>query len=185
MTDPALTRLLARQEIEDRMLCYARAVDRRDWPTMRATFHADAEIHHGDHRGDVEGLVSLIMGRQSGITVSLHLLTNCLVEFVAADHALVETYLLAHQWLDEAAAVARGLAPRPGGAGVTRESWGRYLDEFTLRDGAWRVQRRQTLFESLVDRPGDGRSGPPAHWLQPQADATDPLLLARARLGLG
>ena len=178
----ALARLLAKDEIEDRMLNYARAVDRRDWALMRATFHPDAEIHHAEYRGDLEGLVTVISGRQKGVNVTLHLLTNCLVEFAGPDLALAETFLLAHQWLDPAGASARGL--EAGAAGLEITSWGRYIDDFARRDGAWRVQRRVTVFESQTLRPATGRRTFGADWPKAAADGEDPLWLARRRLGL-
>lgn len=183
MTEAALQRLLDRREIEDRLLAYARAVDRRDWALMRATFHADAAIHHAEYRGNVEGLVQVIAGRQAGVTVTLHLFTNCLVEFAGADSALAETYLLAHQWLDQAGARTRGLEVEA--AGLEIESWGRYVDHFTRRDGAWRVQRRTTVFESQSLRPASGRRSFGADWPKAAADAQDPLWVERRRLGLG
>lgn len=182
MTETALARLLAKEEIRDRMLSYARAVDRRDWELMRATFHPDAEVHHAEYRGGVEGLVATITGRQDKVTVTLHLFTNCLVEFAADGSALVETYLLAHQWLDAEGTRARGRAV--GEEGLEIESWGRYLDVFTLKDGAWRVQRRTTVFESQTLRPALGRRVLGADWPKARGDGEDPLWVERRRLGL-
>lgn len=186
--DVALQRLIAKEEIRERMLTYARAVDRRDWLLMRQTFHPDAAIHHAEYKGDVDGLVQVITGRQANVTITLHLFTNCLVEFAGpedavADTALAETYLLAHQWLDDAGARTRGLQAEPGGLEI--ESWGRYVDVFTLRDGAWRVQRRVTVFESQSLRPAIGRRTFGPEWPKPQADAGDPLWVARRVLGIG
>ncbi len=182
MNSVAVARLLAKREIEERMLSYARAVDRRDWTMMRETFHADADIIHGVHSGGVEGLVTTIQGRQKGITISIHLLTNCLVEFVSDEHALAETYLLAHQWMTQEGARLWDLDSGPEGIEV--QSWGRYIAEFTLRDGAWRVQRRRTVFESFSRLPAVGRLPHPPGWLAPRADAEDLLVQTRKRLGL-
>jgi len=178
----ALARLLAKDEIRDRMLCYARAVDRRDWALMRTTFHPDAEIHHAEYRGGLEGLVATIAGRQQAVTVTLHLLTNCYVEFAGPELALAETFLLAHQWLDEAGARARGLEAGPQGLEI--ESWGRYVDDFARRDGAWRVQRRVTVFESQSLRAAAGRRAFGPDWPKAADDGDDPLWRARQRLGL-
>lgn len=183
----ALQRLLAKDEIEGRILSYARAVDRRDWALMRETFHPDADIHHAEYKGGVDGLVQVITGRQANVTVTLHLLTNCLVEFAglataAPDRALVETFLLAHQWLDQAGARARGI--EVAAEGLEIESWGRYIDIFTCRDSAWRVQRRVTVFESQSLRPATGRRTFGSEWPRAQADATDPLWVARRALGI-
>jgi hypothetical protein len=187
MTDVALQRLLAKDEIEGRMLAYARAVDRRDWALMRETFHPDAAIHHAEYQGDVDGLVEVIKGRQAGVTITLHVFTNCLVEFpgpvtAISDRAVAETYLLAHQWLDQAGARTRGVDAELIGLEV--ESWGRYVDVFERRDGAWRVQRRVTVFETQNLRPATGRRTFGPSWPQPRADDQDPLWVARRSVGL-
>lgn len=182
MSENAVARLLAKQEIYERMLSYARAVDRRDWDAIPATFHPDADIVHGAHSGGPAGLVTILQGRQRGITVSIHLLTNCLVEFVTERHALAETYLLAHQWMTAEGAREWNLESGPEGLEV--QSWGRYLDEFTLREGAWRVQRRRTLFESFSRQPALHRLPHPPGWLEARSDAEDLLLQTRRRLGL-
>lgn len=187
MTDVALQRLIAKEEIRERMLIYARAVDRRDWALMRQTFHPDADIRHAEYVGDVDGLVRLITARQANVTITLHLFTNCLVEFAGPDdampdRALAETYLLAHQWLDQAGARARGVAMEQSGLEI--ESWGRYVDVFSRRDGAWRVQKRVTVFESQSLRPATGRRTFGPEWPKPQADERDPLWIARRDLGL-
>ena len=186
MTDVALQRLIAKDEIEGRMLAYARAVDRRDWALMRQTFHPDADIHHAEYKGGLEGLVTVISGRQAGVTVTLHLLTNCLVEFAGPEdavphRALAETYLLAHQWLDQAGARTRGLEVET--IGLEIESWGRYVDIFARRDDAWRVQRRVTVFESQSLRPATGRRTFGPEWPRPQADAAGSALGGAPRLG--
>jgi len=182
MSEAALARLVAKDEIEGRMLRYARAVDRRDWALMRETFHPDAEIHHAEYKGGVDGLVQVIAGRQANVTVTLHLLTNCLVEFAGPGTVLAETFLLAHQWLDREGARARGV--EVGAEGLEIESWGRYVDVFTHRDGAWRVQRRVTVFESQSLRPATGRRTFGADWPKARADGDDPLWVARRALGL-
>jgi len=187
MTEIALARLLAKDEIEGRMLAYARAVDRRDWDLMRQTFHPDADIRHAEYQGDVEGLVRVISGRQAGVSVTIHLLTNCLVEFPGPtdslpEQAVAETYLLAHQWLDQAGARTRGLEVDP--IGLEIQSWGRYVDHFARRDGAWRVQRRVTVFESQSLRPATGRRTFGPEWPKAEADRNDPLWIARRALGL-
>lgn len=142
-----LSALIARNEIEDVLLRYARAVDRRDWDALRDVFHADAIDVHGDFRGGPEGFIDWVRNRHADIPFSMHFLGNCLIEFIDEDTAAVETYFIAMQ-RRESAATAGAPASR-----TDHEVFGRYCDRFERRDGEWRVAHRQVAYDSTRAQP--------------------------------
>lgn len=159
-------RLADRAQIQDTLHRWCRAVDRLDAEGMRSVFHPDGIDLHGAYDGGVEGMVAWIMGRHAGIPVSMHSITNVLVEFVDADVATAESYCTAVQRLAE-----------PGGAaGPIVIASVRYLDRFERREGAWRVRHRTVVYDSLAklavsaDSPKMGEG-----WIVGARDRTDAL----------
>lgn len=140
-------RLADRAEIQDCLARYATAVDRGEWDAVRATYHPDAVDQHGEYRGGIDGLIAWLDQRFAGVDNSMHFLGNCLIEFAAPDFAFVETYFASRRLRPptEAEAARAGLAPEDR---MCREAWGRYLDHFERRDGAWRVARREVVLET-------------------------------------
>lgn len=134
-----------RQEIQDCLARYARGVDRGDWALVRSTYHPDAVDHHGDYHGDVDGLMAWLDERFAGVDNSSHFLGNCLIEFLDADHAFVETYFVSRRLRAPSAQEQAELGPRDQ---ICRESWGRYADHFERRDQQWRVARRVVVIEA-------------------------------------
>jgi len=181
--DDRIARLLDRQEIQDLLLVYARAVDRRDWETVRTVFHPDAHDDHGDYRGGVDGFLAWVTERHARIGQSMHFLGNCLIEFTGRDTAAVETYYIAMQRLgDEAGAAQRAMLGGKGGA-IDVDVLGRYVDRIERRDGAWKIASRVVTFEEIRTRPADG---PPLGqaWAQQSRDFADPVYKLRRSLGL-
>jgi 3-phenylpropionate/cinnamic acid dioxygenase small subunit len=141
-----LEQLVARAEIEDCLCRYARAVDRRDWPALRACFHEDAVDHHGEFHGTVDRFIDWVSRRHAAVPFSMHLLGNCLIEFQDDASAAVETYFVALQRRESRAA---------DGAvdGTDFEVYGRYVDRFERRNDAWRVAERRVVYDSTSTRP--------------------------------
>lgn len=139
-----LRRLIDERQIRDAMCRYARGVDRGDWDLVRTGYHADAMDEHGDYVGDIDGFIEWLDRRFKGIDNSMHFLGQTLIEFAGPDVALVETYF-----------VSRRLSPPKqgdvAGAGdaLAREAWGRYVDRFERRGGAWKVAHRTVVLEGL------------------------------------
>ncbi len=136
-----LEMLLAKSEIEDCLKRYARGVDRRDWAAVRTCFHPDALDHHGEFRGNRDEFIAWVRERHAKIPFSMHYLLNCLIEFRADGSAAVETYFWAIQrreTRDESGQLQ----------GTDFEVFGRYVDHFEKRDGAWRVADRKVAYDS-------------------------------------
>lgn len=126
-----LTELLAKQDIYECIMRYARGSDRYDAELIRSTFHADAVVDR-EKKWSVDEWIALSMNRDRS-RARMHHIGNVLIE-VDGSTAVAETYWLAHQvWSEE-------------GARFVRTRAARYVDRFECRDGDWRV-----LYRGVVD----------------------------------
>lgn len=144
-TEQALRHFLDRAEIQDVLYRYARGVDRRDWALVRAAYHPDAHDDHGGYKGGVDGLIEWLVKRFADVVNSTHVIGNCLVEFASDDDARVETYFVSSRLR---AAEHHECGAKDGEDAMCRQSWGRYLDQFERRDGAWRIARRAVVVDA-------------------------------------
>lgn len=135
--------------IQEAILRYARAVDRSDWDSVRAAYHADAYDDHGEFKGTIDELIPWLQDRFAGAETGMHLIANCLVELAGPDTALAETYFVSHR-LRPPSSDAEHAECGPGGA-FCRQGWGRYIDRFERReDGVWRVAHRTVVMDSIL-----------------------------------
>lgn len=171
-TDRRVRRLLDKEEIRDLMARYARAVDRMDLASLREVYHDDAYDDHGDYKGDVDGLLHYVRERIGGAPQAMHFLGQCHIEFASDDVAVVETYFMTAHTLGPDARVAYGLGDGDGAVQISM--FGRYVDRTERRNGAWRVARRDTVFEATRVFTG---SAPPISpdWAQHRRDLHDPV----------
>lgn len=169
MQDPKIQRLLDHSAIVEVIHSYCRGVDRRDYDLVRRTYHADAYDDHGDYKGGVDGLIAWVRARHADIPHSMHFVLNCLIEFLAGDHAVAETYFIRKQV---------GPGAKNSGTVVISETMGRYVDQFERRDDQWRVARRVVVFEAVVNTVAT--SAPLGHkWIWQRRNTTDPVYFAR------
>lgn len=174
--------------IEQTLYRYARGVDRRDWELVRSAYHPDAHDNHGNYKGPIDGFVESLQTRHVNIPQSLHVISNILVEFNAQDSALVESYFVAYQRLSPAAGASR-LTHLNGETATDTDSMdnevvGRYVDHMTRREGEWRIQRRDVLFDLYRSRISKRNAiANPALSLSAR-DETDLLHARRKELGL-
>jgi 3-phenylpropionate/cinnamic acid dioxygenase small subunit len=139
--------LIAKAEIHDRLCCYARALDRRDYDALRDVFHEDAVDYHGEFVGNVEEFIAWVSKRHADVPFSMHFLGNSLVEFLSDRVAAVETYFIAFQ---------RRASPadEEAGEGVDHQVFGRYVDRFEMReDSSWRIALRHVVYDSTATMP--------------------------------
>jgi hypothetical protein len=90
-------RIADRMEITGTLLRWCRGIDRLDLHQIRDVFHPDATDNHGIALFDVDGLFAWISERHKKISLSLHRISNMLIEFAAKDIALVESYVDAYR----------------------------------------------------------------------------------------
>ena len=184
-------RLEDRFHIEQAIRYWARAVDRRDWDMVRSVFHSGATDDHGMYNGEIEGLIEWLKARHECITMSMHVLGNILIEFINAEVAICETYIVAYQRYDVAAGddhkhifAALGKDVDISNLPIDVMMPARYVDEFAIRNGAWRITKRTTVFEGRYFLNSDSTPLDPS-WTTGKRDGTDALYSAHKRAGLG
>jgi hypothetical protein len=151
-----LERLLAKEAITERLLAYARGVDRLDLDLVRATFHPGAEADYGEmFRGTGEGFADFIGEVHPPMETHTHHLSNISVT-VDGDRAGSEAYV-----------IVRTRTRAADGTAQEMVSHGRYADQWERRAGEWRISRRRylhSLDEAWTARttlfpPGGSRDG--------------------------
>jgi len=130
-----LERVLARAEIEDLSLRYARGQDRCDAVLQRSVFHDDALCAYGDYEGGPDGFVDFAQSALARFASTVHYVGQVLLEFPEDDRAEGEVYGQAvHELRDE-------------GTVRTLVVHGRYVDRYERRDGRWGIVFRQEVVD--------------------------------------
>lgn len=173
----ALVRLIDKDAIRDVIARYARGVDRCDWDMVRSAYHEDAFDDHGGYSGDVNGLLDWIRRRHVNIEQSMHLVGNCLIDFVSKEAAIVETYCVSYQRYGDAARETIKLwigdVDLDPGEYVFATMTCRYVDRVEKRGGGWRIAKRTVVFEDV--KAVKARSLLKDDWPLAQRDSTDKL----------
>ena len=129
-----LDRLLAKEQITDALLAYARGADRIDLDLIRSVFHPGATADYGDmFHGTGEGFADFIGEVHPPMQTHTHHLSNIAIQ-VDGDRAGSECYV-----------VMRGRTVGEDDAVHDTVSYGRYVDEWQRRDGEWRISHRRYL----------------------------------------
>jgi hypothetical protein len=142
VTDPVQV-LVDRQAIADVVLRYCRGVDRLDLELVRDCYHPDATDEHGTFTGTRDEYVDWVAGILTRFTGTMHLVANQLIE-VDGDVARSESYGVAHHWGDPADDPRRNFT-----------TGFRYVDQFSRRDGQWRIAKRVAVREWTHVVPAD------------------------------
>ena len=123
--------LLAKEEIREVILRYARGVDRLDFDLVSACYHPDAYDDHGTFQGNVEDFVEMCRRFLPRFVCPQHFMGNMLIE-VFGDTARAETYAVAYHRQELA-----------DGSGKDDVFGIRYVDRFEKRgDGPWLIAHR-------------------------------------------
>lgn len=153
-----ISRLVAREEIRELILRWCRAIDRLDLDAIREVFHPDAYDDHGSFKGGVDALIAWIAERHRSIPFSMHAVTNSLVDFLAEDEALAESYCIAMQkYPAESRGALESLVGEldmPANKALDMSIACRYVDIVTRREGCWKIARRTVVFDSVSVVPG-------------------------------
>lgn len=164
-----LRALADRQEIQQRVLEYCRAIDRGDLAGVRAVYTHDGVDHHTGFTGDADDYVAWVSEKLQSFAGTMHIVGNHLVELYG-DHALAETYGTAVHW---------GVDPEDARTNFT--SGFRYVDHFRREADGWRILERHAVREwtrsdagRLMTPEGVGPRG--------TRDHHDPLYAARERV---
>ena len=133
MDDSRLLQQLAdRAGIIDTVLRAARAMDRQDWPALRACLAATLDVDYSDLRGDPPSTIAAdayVAARITGLTglKTQHISTNHLVT-IEGDRAECASCFLIHR-LDPAAPTADN----------TFDTAGHYVHRLARTAGGWRI----------------------------------------------
>jgi hypothetical protein len=146
-----------RQEIEQKIRLYCRAIDRMDEALLRSLYHADGVDLHGSFEGNAHEFAHFILGEIRRLTsYGFHSVTQSIID-VEGDVAAAESIYIAYhripggwesvsRWFGESYAQAARMA---GTLDAEHENscGGRYLDRFERREGEWKIARRQITNE--------------------------------------
>lgn len=138
--------LVARRDITRAIHAYMRGQDRLDHGLQLSSFHADADVDCGLLRGDAKAYTDFAQGFLANLEGSQHILGQIDLD-VDADGgtATGEVYFFAwHRLIEEGEPYDLLMA-------------GRYIDEYSHRDGRWAIQRRRELIDwARKDPASDG-----------------------------
>lgn len=141
-----LDELRARHEIEDTLKRFIRGIDRQDWRLALSTYHEGARDEHGFFNGPADEFLERVAQAHTHQEHSMHFMSNLLIDFLASDVAVVESYFLVFQRFGpEAPGVL------PGNSGVRKFATARYVDRFEERNGAWRVAHRALILGDMQE----------------------------------
>jgi 3-phenylpropionate/cinnamic acid dioxygenase small subunit len=128
-----LASICDRFEIEDLLVRYSRALDRRDFDALEAIFTDDAEFDAGSlgNPKSSRAIREMIEGTLTGLDATQHLVGKSLIE-LHGDEADVRTYLISQH--------IRESAPGP-----TKHYFigGEYVDRVVRTPEGWRIAYRR------------------------------------------
>lgn len=131
MTDTKILQALAdRQTITELIYRYSRAMDRIDAELGYSIWHEDAVVDYGDYyRGSARGFIDRVCQEHLHALYHSHQMSNITIE-LDGDHAGSETYQTTNMrfMLD--------------GHVKQITVWGRYIDQWSRRDGRWAIDKR-------------------------------------------
>jgi hypothetical protein len=133
-----LDELLSEREIRAVCLRYCRGIDRRQFELVRECYHPDATDEHGDFVGSVDEFIEHCRAELVRFESTMHFVGNVLVEVhPGGESARAETYAMAMHRVPP----RHGKPPRDHVVGL------RYVDDFSRRNGGWRIANRICVFE--------------------------------------
>ncbi len=139
--DPEIQALLDKQAITEVIHLYLRAADRADVELLATCYHDDAwEDHGGLFSGPAADYVAQMAKVLPSAKVMNHLATNILID-IDGDRARAEHYILAYGRM------------KKDGEKFDSLTLARAIDRFERRDGAWRIAKRQLVWEWNNDLP--------------------------------
>ena len=137
-----LAQLANKQAITEQIYRYCRSVDRLDVPLGQAVFHEDATADYGPtgYRGTGRGAIEWICKAHRKLLFHSHQVSNILIE-LDGNRAGSESYVTATLRMESVGKI------------MHMEIWARYCDRWSRRDGAWRIDHRDTVidYDSIRD----------------------------------
>ncbi len=144
-----LETVIAREAIRDLVLCYSRAVDRKDIALLRDLYTADATDDHGwSFTGPADAYCDFIEQSLPHMPYSGHHVCNHMIS-VDGDKGNGEVYALAIHIIPD--------RTNPGKL-VEDFMCVRYIDNYAREsDGKWRFSKRIVTYDVQLQRPFNGQ----------------------------
>lgn len=158
-----------KREIHETVLRYCRAVDRLDFPGIRAVYAAAGVDHHTGFSGPADDYVDWLRHLLPRLDGTMHLVGNHLAE-VNGDEAVAETYGTAVHW-----------GSPSEDAQVNFTSGFRYVDHFVRTEVGWQILERFAVREWTRSDAGRLRA-PDGEGPRGRRDDNDPLAQLRHRV---
>lgn len=139
-----LAELAARRDIADCVHRYMRGLDRLDRACVLSAFHPDARVDCGLMAGNPAAFADFALDLLAGMEATHHMLGQVRIVMESDGTATGESYFQA--WHDVR-----------GEDGSVRDLFiaGRYLDRYTVADGAWRIAARTLVTDWSIEAAGD------------------------------
>jgi hypothetical protein len=184
--------LVDRQEIEQVLKLYCRAIDRLDLELLESVYHPDGTDDHGSFSGNAHEFAVVIMGNLREMIIDgMHTVTHCTID-VKGNFATAESYYWAYQRCPGTRERVVAFFGETYADAVARQGaiegehdffcGGRYIDLFEKRAGQWKILRRKITNEWNVIQPS-GRITNEGHVaafdLPGRRDKLDPVYLNR------
>ena len=148
INDWAIQELIDREAIRDLVLCYSRAIDRKDIELLRDLYTEDATDSHGDSfDGPADEYCKFIAGSLPYMRYSGHHACNHMIS-IEGDAGNGEVYALCYHYLPDSA--------NPG-QWLEDFMCVRYIDNYRrCGDGKWRFSRRVVTYDLRTVRRFEG-----------------------------
>ncbi|WP_068071751.1 nuclear transport factor 2 family protein [Novosphingobium lentum] len=193
--DSAVQGLLDRQQIEDKLKLYCRAIDRLDVELLRSIYWPEGTDDHGSFVGNAHEFADFIMvDLRKRVIDGMHAIMHSVID-VQGQFATAESYYWAYQLCPGGVeAVTEFFGARYAAQHADRIDGphdffcgGRYIDLFEQRDGEWKVLRRKITNEWNTVRPTDRITdqGAIAHYNLPGMRGPDDWVYANRVPGKG
>lgn len=129
--------LIARRDITKAIHAYMRGQDRLDAALQLSAFHEDADVDCGLLRGDRQTYTDFAQGFLAHLHGSQHIIGQVDLDIdINAGTATGEVYFFAwHRTRDE------------DGTEKDLLMAGRYIDDYSFKNGRWAIQRRRELID--------------------------------------
>ena len=165
MTDVSqkIQTLIDKDEIEQVLKLYCRAIDRLDLELLKSVYHSDGIDDHGSFNGNAHEFADFIIKNLADVLIDgMHTVTHSVIE-IEGDFATSESYYIAIQrcygGMEKVAPFFGGryAKQRQDDATIDKPQdyfcGGRYLDVFEKRDGVWKIRHRKITNEWSVIQP--------------------------------
>ncbi|TAL00312.1 MAG: nuclear transport factor 2 family protein [Rhodospirillaceae bacterium] len=138
----ALKAVADRQAITDLIYRYCRSMDRIDAELGYTIWHENAVVDYGEevYRGSGRGFIDFVCGQHRHLLTHTHQVTNIIIE-LDGNRAGSESYVTAT------------LRMMQGNQLKQITNWGRYVDQWSCRDGRWGIDKRVAIrdFDEIRD----------------------------------